>query len=228
MTIRQGEVLRDIVLEDLEGQGVVLSSLPGDKKIIFMFASWHDSRSQLPLWEEAVRELPTGTTFAAVAMDVGGPTLVRPLASDSLPFPLLVDTENHLAATLGLRALPAILFIQAGNRFSGLITQTTGARDEKTQALIRSFSSGQTLSLAPPERRSVDAHVPIHVRLARHFVARGLRKKAAQELASALALDPENDLIQGQLWSLEHPDRFYPEIDLAWQEEQRQIQPVSY
>ena len=37
---------------------------------------------------------------------------------------------------------------------------------------------------------------------------------------SALARDPRNFTVRKQIWMVEHPERFYPEIDFAWQQEQ--------
>ena len=37
---------------------------------------------------------------------------------------------------------------------------------------------------------------------------------------SALARDPRNFTVRKQIWMAEHPERFYPETDLAWQQEQ--------
>ncbi len=37
---------------------------------------------------------------------------------------------------------------------------------------------------------------------------------------SALARDPHNFTVRKQIWMVEHPERFYPEIDFAWQQEQ--------
>ena len=36
----------------------------------------------------------------------------------------------------------------------------------------------------------------------------------------ALALDPSNFTVRKQIWREEHPERFYPTIDSAWQKEQ--------
>jgi tetratricopeptide (TPR) repeat protein len=52
-----------------------------------------------------------------------------------------------------------------------------------------------------------------------------LKLQGQQEMAlnawrAALALDPANFTIRKQIWRMEHPERFYPEIDLAWQQEQ--------
>jgi tetratricopeptide (TPR) repeat protein len=47
--------------------------------------------------------------------------------------------------------------------------------------------------------------------------------RTAEALASwkaALALDPPNFTVRKQIWMVEHPEKFYPSIDFAWQKEQ--------
>lgn len=49
--------------------------------------------------------------------------------------------------------------------------------------------------------------------------------RGSQALAAwrtALSLDPHNFTVRKQIWKVEHPERFYPDIDLAWQQEQLQ------
>jgi hypothetical protein len=36
----------------------------------------------------------------------------------------------------------------------------------------------------------------------------------------ALRLDPANFTIRKQIWVTEHPEKFFPAIDFAWQQEQ--------
>jgi hypothetical protein len=36
----------------------------------------------------------------------------------------------------------------------------------------------------------------------------------------ALRLDPANFTIRKQIWVAEHPEKFFPTIDVAWQQEQ--------
>lgn len=49
---------------------------------------------------------------------------------------------------------------------------------------------------------------------------RGRTPDALAAWRTALALDPHNFTVRKQIWHVEHPDRFYPEIDLDWQKEQ--------
>ena len=39
-------------------------------------------------------------------------------------------------------------------------------------------------------------------------------------MKNALRLDPDNYLIRKQIWHIEYPERFHPEIDWGWQREQ--------
>jgi tetratricopeptide (TPR) repeat protein len=44
--------------------------------------------------------------------------------------------------------------------------------------------------------------------------------EAVKHLREALKLEPDNFIVRKQLWLIEHPERFHPEIDWAWQREQ--------
>ena len=48
----------------------------------------------------------------------------------------------------------------------------------------------------------------------------GQRAEALAAWRDALRLDPENFTIRKQIWAAEHPEKFFPTIDFAWQQEQ--------
>lgn len=48
----------------------------------------------------------------------------------------------------------------------------------------------------------------------------GERQKALAALKEAWALEPGNWIIRKQIWAIEHPDQFYPAINIDWQKEQ--------
>lgn len=50
----------------------------------------------------------------------------------------------------------------------------------------------------------------------------GEKAKALDALRIALRLKPTDYLIRKQIWVIEHPEKFYPEIDWGWQREQMQ------
>ncbi len=52
------------------------------------------------------------------------------------------------------------------------------------------------------------------------LLAIGKRDEALLRLREALRLDRENFLIRKQIWLIEHPEKFHPEIDWDWQRAQ--------
>ena len=52
------------------------------------------------------------------------------------------------------------------------------------------------------------------------LLRQGDRTGAAAAWREALAADPENYVVRKQIWAVEHPERFYPTIDWAWQKAQ--------
>ena len=52
------------------------------------------------------------------------------------------------------------------------------------------------------------------------FYQQGRIDEALTWWKAARALDPPNFTVRKQIWMVEHPERFYPTIDTAWQKEQ--------
>lgn len=49
--------------------------------------------------------------------------------------------------------------------------------------------------------------------------ADGDKQTAIRQWREALAKDPDNYVIRKQIWAVQNPDRFYPEINWDWQME---------
>ena len=62
--------------------------------------------------------------------------------------------------------------------------------------------------------------VETQLRLGAELFRRGARNEAVAEWKAALRRDPENLTIRKQMWMAEHPERFHPTIDVAWQKQQ--------
>lgn len=58
------------------------------------------------------------------------------------------------------------------------------------------------------------------VGLAAIHIEQGERAKGAAALKQAWALEPDNWIIRKQIWAVEHPEQFYPAINIRWQSEQ--------
>jgi tetratricopeptide (TPR) repeat protein len=68
-------------------------------------------------------------------------------------------------------------------------------------------------TLGPLERELVATKV----RLGRVLLEAGRREEAVAAWREALRLDPGNFTIRKQIWSVEHPEKFYPTINFDWQ-----------
>jgi tetratricopeptide (TPR) repeat protein len=82
---------------------------------------------------------------------------------------------------------------------------------------------GRTVDAVTAYRRSTELDPEdwsAHFGLGTALELQGDRDAALGEWRTALGLDPANFTVRKQIWRLEHPERFYPEIDLAWQKEQ--------
>ena len=70
--------------------------------------------------------------------------------------------------------------------------------------------------LGPLERELIQTKL----RLGELLLQTGQRDEALAAWRDALRLDPDNFTIRKQIWAAEHPEKFFPEIDFAWQQEQ--------
>ncbi len=71
------------------------------------------------------------------------------------------------------------------------------------------------LARNPESVRAIMGLAAVHLDL-------GEREKAARLLRKARALEPDNLIIRKQIWAVEHPEEFYPGINLEWQRQQIQ------
>ncbi len=84
---------------------------------------------------------------------------------------------------------------------------------ETDQIATETDTGAGPYSLGPVERDLVETRL----RLGAELLRRGARDEAVAEWKAALRLDPENLTIRKQIWMAEHPERFGPVIDFAWQ-----------
>ncbi|RMG22330.1 MAG: tetratricopeptide repeat protein [Armatimonadetes bacterium] len=77
-------------------------------------------------------------------------------------------------------------------------------------------------ALAPLKRAAelLPKSAPAQFSLGACLLALEKKDAALAQFRKALALDRENYVIRKQIWMIEHPEKFFPEIDWAWQREQ--------
>ncbi len=62
--------------------------------------------------------------------------------------------------------------------------------------------------------------VATKLHLGRELLNGGRTAEAVAAWRDALRLDPANFTIRKQIWAAAHPEKFFPTIDVAWQQEQ--------
>lgn len=141
-------------------------------------------------------------------------------------FPTVVDDRGALGQHFGFKVVPnGLLVDEAGivcwARFGGFSID-----HPDDVAAVERFLAGEDPGPSP----AVDAPyvlgplerelVATKVRLGRLLDETGRRDEAVGMWREALRLDPENFTVRKQIWAAEYPEKFFPEIDFAWQQEQ--------
>jgi len=160
--------------------------------------------------------------LVSVALDHADPEAPRPFAAP-YAFPTVVDAGGELARHFGFKAVPnGVLVDEAGvvrwAKFGGFSIDNA---DDLTP--VQRFLAGEDPgpSPVPDDAYALGALerdlVATKVRLGRALLEGGRRDEAVAAWREALRLDPGNFTIRKQIWSVEHPEKFYPTIDFAWQ-----------
>jgi len=155
-------------------------------------------------------------------MDAGGPDMARQHAQAArVRYPVLVDTEGLLAKLYGFRSVPNAWVVDGEGVLHFRLLTVCDIRQPQTAVAIERVLEGAS----PP---SSDASVGPSTEGATAFqegvrlLQDGRKEEALGAWLRAAEADPDNKLIRRQIWYLLYPQRFEPEIDVAWQDAQRE------
>ena len=154
----------------------------------------------------------------AVAQDAAGERRVRAVVEErTVGFPVLVDRASTLGRVLGFRIVPSGFFVDADGVVRYRHANDFDVGDPRVRWNLDRFLAGEQ-----PEPPAAEARMEPR---ALEIFGRGVALSDAGDAAGAIAmwrealeLDPDNFLIRSQIWVAEHPERFYPAVDRAWQE----------
>lgn len=221
-----GDKLPDVRLGTMGGTSCALRDFRGRKGIVYVWASWSDSREALPLLEEFHRKHPTVAAIS-IACDVTGPEYpMRYLRRAAATFEMWIDATCALSRRWGIKEVPVTLLLDEEGCL--LLAGTALGRDFLTRA--------EELLARPPARTGVpepkvdtkNTRIEILVQSCTNFLSRKRTADAVASLRKALALDPENKLIPPQVWVLTHPEKFYEgPVDHAWLAAQPPVTPLA-
>jgi tetratricopeptide (TPR) repeat protein len=138
-------------------------------------------------------------------------------------FPTVVDVGGELARLFGFKVVPNGVLIDEDGTVRWAKFGDFSITNADDRAAVERFLAGEDPGPSPDPG---DAYVlgslerelvATKVRLGRVLLEGGRRDEAVAAWREALRLDPENFTIRKQIWSVEHPEKFYPTIDFAWQ-----------
>jgi hypothetical protein len=170
-----------------------------------------------------------------VAVEVQGAAAARPwLERAGATFPTVVDAANALGEALGYKAIPnGVVLDERGvvryRKFGGFSVESaddvaaverllTSGGAEGAEAPSGGAAPGQ--EDAPPAGPALGLVRAAALQRGLDRLRQGDRAGAAAAWREALRADPDNYVIRKQIWAIEHPERFYPTIDWAWQKAQ--------
>jgi hypothetical protein len=141
-------------------------------------------------------------------------------------FPTIVDEHGALSRLFDFKVVPnGVLLDEEGivrwAKFGGFSIE-----NPDDVAVVERFLTGEEpgpspeadppYTLGPLERELVATKL----HLGRVLLDGGWRDEAVVAWREALRWDPQNFTIRKQIWAAEHPEKFFPTIDFAWQQEQ--------
>jgi hypothetical protein len=165
--------------------------------------------------------------LVSVAVEHTGPEAARSFVEAAgVTFPTIIDGQGVLSRLFGFKVVPnGVLLDEEGvirwAKFGGFSVD-----NPDDVATVERFLAGGDpgpspaqdvpYALGPLERELVATKL----HLGRLLLDSGRTVEAVAAWRDALRLDPQNFTIRKQIWAAEHPEKFFPTIDFAWQQEQ--------
>jgi peroxiredoxin len=221
-----GDKLPDARLGTMGGTSCALRDFRGRKTLLYVWASWSDSREALPLLEEFHGKHPE-TAVISIACDVTGPEYpMRYLRRARATFEMWIDATCTISRRWGVKEVPATILLDE----EGCILLLGAALDRPLLARVEELLARPAARRGVPEPKvdTKNTRIEILMQSCTNFLSRKRTADAAASLRKALAVDPENKLIAPQVWVLTNPEKFYEgAIDHAWLAAQPPVTPLA-
>jgi hypothetical protein len=163
----------------------------------------------------------------SVAVEHTGPQAARAfVVAAGATFPTVIDEHGPLSRFFGFKVVPNGVLIDAEGIVRWVKFGGFSVGDSDDVAVVERFLAGGDPGVSPgaeapyplePLEREL---VATKLQLGRVLLDTGRTAEAVVAWREALRLDPGNFTIRKQIWATEHPEKFFPTIDFAWQQEQ--------
>ncbi len=224
LPFKEGDRPADFRLCSMGGTCKALHDYWGRKTVVFLWASWCESREFLGPLQDFHRKHP-GANVVTIAFDAQGVDHpLRYLTRARATFEMLIDASCVLSRRWGIKETDILLLLDENGVVMMAAKRPKEADLEKIDRLL-----DRPPSPPPPERKveSKDVRVELLVQGCTNFLSRKRVGDAVESLRKALALDPGNMIVARQVLVLKHPEKFYDgPIDGAWLSRQPPVSPL--
>lgn len=115
-----GYMAPDFTLPTSYGESLTLSDLRGQPVVLNFWATWcPPCRAEMPDLQATSRKFNGRVAFLGVDQGENAGTIIKFRDENGITYPLLVDEDNTVNDTYGIRALPTTIFINA----DGVVTE---------------------------------------------------------------------------------------------------------
>jgi hypothetical protein len=172
------------------------------------------------VWQRYWQGRESDFLMLGAAQDVMGERTVRPVVQTTgVTFPVLLDRESSLGRLLGFRVVPTGFYVDGDGVLRYRRDNDFDVRDPRDRQNLDRFLAGETIEPVHNDERTAPDALELFAEGVEVF-AEGRVRAALAIWRRALAIDPDNFVIRSQIWSVEHPEHFYPAVDRQWQEKQ--------
>jgi len=184
-------------------------------------------RESLPVWQRHAVENQGRVEVRGIALGADRARVAAVVDQFSVTFPMLLDPEYQMAEVFGMRSVRNGLLFDGAGRLQFAQVGGFDVRLPEIARIVQAWMvqpSPNDLAARMEAPRSDGATDAQALRLFRAGVERFHRG----DVGGALGLwhradeqDPGNPVIEEQIWSVEHPERFFEgDVDEEWKAEQ--------
>jgi len=159
---------------------------------------------------------------------VQGAEAARPwLQRAGATFPTVIDAASVLGDLFGYKVIPNGIFLDETGMIRFAKSGGFSVANKADVSAITGLLAARPGASAPAVESRETARMALDGGTRDAALQHGLDllrggdcTAAVSAWRAALAGDQDNFVIRKQIWAVEHPERFYPTIDFAWQKEQ--------
>lgn len=200
---REGQRLPEFRLPTVGGTWLALRQLLGKPLVLFLWGSWHPSRTALKDLQAFYEKHSDRVNIVGIAFDVQGVApVMKTVMKFGARFPQFLDNCCHLTRLWGVREIPFVIVCDA----SGGILRVGRTPDPELFDAALTVPALQASSVLQPP--PADPKTEILLQHVTNLLGRQRVQEAVDTLKKALSLDPQNRIIADQIDVIQAPAKY--------------------